>query len=104
MNTKTYTILHNAISDYKSKYYNDPCNNERVAIYETQVIRWIKNAKIIGSITSNEVRLLYDYAFEKWGGLKDGGYNYIIGCCYWFIFCIIELNYEKLIGGLSNEI
>ena len=65
MNTKTYTILHNAISDYKNKYYNDPCNGERVAIYETQVIRWIKNAKIIGSITSNEARLLYDYAFEK---------------------------------------
>ena len=65
MNTKTYTILYDAISDYKSKYYNDPRNGERIAIYETQVIRWIKNAKIIGSITPDETRALYNYAFEK---------------------------------------
>ena len=65
MNTKTYTILYDTISDYKSKYYNDPRNNERVAIYETQVIRWIKNAKIIGGITPDETRALYDYAFGK---------------------------------------
>ena len=65
MNGKTYTILYDTISDYKSKYYNDPCNGERVAIYETQVIRWIKNAKITGGITLDEVRALYNYAFEK---------------------------------------
>ena len=65
MNIKTYAILYDTISDYKNKYYNNPCNDERIAIYETQVIRWIKNAKIIGGITSNEARALYDYAFEK---------------------------------------
>ena len=65
MKGRTYTILYNTISDYKNKYYNDPCNGERVAIYETQVIRWIKNAKIIGSITPDEARALYDYAFGK---------------------------------------
>ena len=65
MNTKTYTILYGAISDYKGKYYNDPRNGGRIAIYETQVIRWIKNAKIIGGITLDEARALYNYAFEK---------------------------------------
>ena len=64
MNTKTYAILYDTISDYKGKYYNDHCNDERIAIYETQVIRWIKNAKIIGGITLDEARALYDYAFE----------------------------------------
>ena len=64
MSTKTYTILYDTISDYKNKYYNDPCNGEHIAIYETQVIRWIKNAKIIGGITLDEARALYDYAFE----------------------------------------
>lgn len=60
MNSKTYNIIYESISDYKNKYYND----ERCAIYETQVLRWIKNASIIGSITHEEAIALYHHAFN----------------------------------------
>ena len=64
MNTKTYMIIYKSISDYKNKYYNDTHNKERCAIYETQTLRWIKNASIIGSITHEEAITLYHHAFN----------------------------------------
>ena len=64
MNTKTYTIIYNSITEYKSKYYNNPHNEERCAIYEKTTLRWIKNASIIGSITHEEAIALYHYAFN----------------------------------------
>ena len=36
MNTKTYKIIYNSITEYKSKYYNNTHNKERCAIYEAQ--------------------------------------------------------------------
>lgn len=64
MNTKTYKIIYNSITEYKSKYYNNPHNKERCAIYEAQTLRWIKNASIIGSITHEEAIALYHHAFN----------------------------------------
>lgn len=64
MHTKTYTIIHESISDYKRKYYNDAHNEERCAIYEKKALQWIKNASIIGSITHEEAIELYTHAFN----------------------------------------
>ena len=64
MNTKTYIIIYESISDYKNKYYNDAHNEERCAIYEAKVLQWIKNASIIGNITHEEAIALYHHAFN----------------------------------------
>lgn len=64
MNTKTYIIIYNSITEYKSKYYNDAHNGERCAIYEKRILQWIKNASIIGSITHEEAIALYHHAFN----------------------------------------
>lgn len=64
MNSKTYMIIYESISDYKNKYYNDAYNEERCAIYEAKALQWIKNASIIGSITHEEAIALYHHAFN----------------------------------------
>ena len=64
MNTKTYMIIYNSITEYKSKYYNDAHNEERCAIYEAKTLQWIKNASIIGSISHEEAIALYHHAFN----------------------------------------
>ena len=64
MNTNTYTIIYNSITEYKSKYYNNPHNEERCAIYEKRTLQWIKNASICGNITHEEAIALYDFTFR----------------------------------------
>lgn len=64
MNTNTYTIIYNSITEYKSKYYNNAHDEERCTIYEKKTLQWIKNASICGSITHEEAIALYDYAFN----------------------------------------
>lgn len=64
MNTKTYTIIYNSITEYKNKYYNNAHNEERYTIYEKHTLQWIKNASIIGSITHEEAIALYHHAFN----------------------------------------
>lgn len=64
MNTKTYKIIYESISNYKNKYYNDTHNKERYTIYEATTLRWIKNASIIGSISHEEAIALYHHVFN----------------------------------------
>ena len=64
MITKTYTIIYESITEYKSKYYNNAHDEERCTIYEKRALQWIKNASICGSITHEEAIALYDYTFR----------------------------------------